>query len=167
MSRSGTNTRAHRQRNEVPGPVPGAGEFDKFLPLIDASVSPTEISAGRSPSKITAGAAGFGSGTLLVLIANNLPSGHPWKPWLVLLAPSVSIAVSVIYEWARAATHQHFRKRELNAIVERAKQSLQEALHNPSTSPDHRQQLTKKLEQLELHLVQADLETIKSMRLYH
>ena len=44
-------------------------------------------------SKVGAGAAGVGGGTLLVVIANNLREGNPLKPWLVLAAPSVSIFV--------------------------------------------------------------------------
>ena len=126
----------------------------------------SERENSKTPSKLPAGAAGAGSGTLLVLLANNLPDGNRWKSWLVLLAPSASIAVSVVYAWANAAIDRYFRKRELQTIIGQAKATLQEALGNSSTSSDHRQMLTKELEQLELLLVQTDMEKIKSLRMY-
>jgi hypothetical protein len=74
--------------------------------------------------------------------------------------------VSVIYGWAKAAIDRYFRKRELKAALKQAKQTLEEALLNSSTSSDHRQQLIKELEQLELLLVETDMEKIRSLRMY-
>jgi hypothetical protein len=74
--------------------------------------------------------------------------------------------VSVVYVWANAAIDRYFRKRELQTIIGQAKATLEEALGNSSTSADHRQMLTKELEQLELLLVQTDMEKIRSLRMY-
>jgi hypothetical protein len=120
----------------------------------------------RRSTRLGAGAAGAGGGTLLVLMANNLPSTHPWRSWLVLLAPSASVAVSALYTWATSSLDQYFRKRELRTLIQQAKATLQDALASSSTSSDHRQQLTKELEQLELLLVQTDMEKIKNLRMY-
>ena len=46
-------------------------------------------------------------------------------------------------------------------IVDRARITLQNALQNPATSEEHRRQLQKELEGLELLLVKADLDKIR------
>jgi hypothetical protein len=117
-------------------------------------------STGRS-LKVGAGAAGAGSGTLLVLLANNLHDGDPWKSWLVILAPSASIAISAIYGWVKTAIDRHAARQELSKVVDRAKVTLREALQNPATSEEHRQVLRKELEALELLLVKADVDKIR------
>jgi hypothetical protein len=117
-------------------------------------------STGRSV-RVDAGAAGAGSGTLLVLLANNMPTGNPWKSWLVIVAPSVSIAISVLYGWIKSSIDKRAAKQELEQLVDRARITLQTALQNPSTSEEHRRQLQKELEALELLLVKADLDKIR------
>jgi hypothetical protein len=124
------------------------------------STSRQIVPASRS-TRVGAGAAGAGSGTLLVLLANNLPEGSPWKSWLVILAPSVSIAISVLYGWSKASIDRRAARKELGQVVDRARFTLQKALENPSTSLEHRKQLQKELEGLELILVKADLDKIR------
>src|SRR5690349_18050372 len=120
-----------------------------------------EVVPGSKSQKVGAGAAGAGSGTLLVLLANNLPQGSPWKSWLVIIAPSISIAVSVIYGWIRTTLDKRAARKELGLVVSRARLTLQKAIENPATSEAHRQQLRKELEGLELILVKADLDKIR------
>jgi hypothetical protein len=124
------------------------------------STSRQVVPATRS-AKVGAGAAGAGSGTLLVLLANNLPVDSPWKSWLVIFAPSVSIAISVLYGWIKASLDRRAARKELAQVVDRAKLTLQKALENPATSQEHRRQLQKELEGLELILVKADLDKIR------
>lgn len=112
-------------------------------------------------ARVGAGAAGAGGGTLLVLLANNLPADSTWKSWLVIFAPSVSIAISVLYGWIKATLDKRAARKELAEVVDRAKLTLQQALENPATSQEHRKQLQKELEGLELILVKADLDKIR------
>lgn len=116
-------------------------------------------------SRLTAGAAGAGSGTLLVLLANNLPNTSPWKPWLVIAAPSASVFASLVWSKATIALETLLRKREFNALVTHAQATLDQALKSDTTSPEHRQKLKGELEQLQLLLVQSDVEKIKTLRL--
>jgi len=119
----------------------------------------TRVSGRNSDLKVGAGAAG--AGTLLVLLANNLPDSNAWKSWLVLLAPSASIAISTLYGWVKNAIDERANRRELADVVRRARITLDEALQNPSTSDEHRKQLQRELETLELLLVKADVEKIR------
>ncbi|SRR5712692_3310204 len=126
--------------------------------LTDPGVSGSERSTIRASA-----AAGAGTGTLLVLFANNLPDSHPWKKWLVLLAPSASISIGALYSLARRTLYNYLNHRELEALARQAKKTLLEALQNPSTSEEHRVQLRYELEQLEVLLVRADVERIKAL----
>ena len=88
-----------------------------------------------------------------MLLANNLPDHNPWKSWLVLLAPSISIGISVVYSWIRKAVDDSLESRKVNWFVIEAKQTLKEALENPNTSETHRKRLRTQLEELEMLLV--------------
>jgi ribosomal protein L29 len=129
-----------------------------------AAPSPARDSAG---SKVGAGAAGAGIGTLLILLANNLTNNNPWKSWLVIVAPSASVAVSAGYAWLRVALDDYLDKRELRRIIAQARQTLQEALGNSNTSESHKVQLRKELEKLEILLVKTDIARIRTLTRSH
>lgn len=117
-------------------------------------------------TSITASAAGAGSGTLLVLLANNLPAVNPWKSWLLIVAPSATIAIAFLWRALDAAVSRYLRKRELRSVVLQAQATLKAALENGNTSAQHRSKLKHELKQLELLLVQTDVEKIKALRVY-
>lgn len=112
-------------------------------------------------TKAGAGAAGAGSGTLLVLLANNLPDSNRWKSWLVLLAPSLTIAITVAYTWIRKYVDDYLDERRIKRFISEAKVTLREALENPNTSEAHRRKLRAQLEELELLLVRASIEKVR------
>jgi len=114
-----------------------------------------------SRTKAGAGAAGAGSGTLLVLLANNLPDHSPWKSWLVVLAPSVSIGISVIYSWVRKAVDDYLEARKVKRFVTEAQQTLKEALENTNTSEPHRKRVRAQLEEREMLLVTTSIQRVK------
>lgn len=114
-----------------------------------------------SSGKAGAGAAGAGSGTLLILLANNLPDKNPWKSWLVLLAPTLSVGISVLYVWIRKALDEYLGARKIERFVRDAKATLQEGLNNPNTSEAHRRKLRGQLEELELLVVNAKIQRVR------
>jgi hypothetical protein len=121
--------------------------------------------AVATTSKLQSGAAGAGGGTLLVLLANNLPQGHPWKSWLLLIAPSASVAIAVLAAWTRRYLETLLNRRELKSLILQSKETLRAALNNDQTSPEHKAELRKHLEELESLLVERDLERIKALSL--
>jgi len=112
-------------------------------------------------AKAGAGAAGAGSGTLLVLLANNLPDKSPWKSWLVLFAPTLSIAITISYGWARRSIEHYLDRRDLERLIRDAKGTLKEALENPNTSEEHRKQIRGELESLEMLLVKSNIDRLR------
>jgi hypothetical protein len=120
-------------------------------------------SAGSEKSRrsnLPAGAAGAGGGTLLVLLANNLPADNRWKPWLVLIAPSVSIGISTLWIWLKHEIEGWLAKRALRAWIIEARQTLDSALRNPLTSEEHKAQLRRELEKLEALLVKTAMNRV-------
>lgn len=109
----------------------------------------------RPDSKFGAGAAGAGGGTLLVLLARNLPDSHPWKSWLIIIAPSTTVFLSGVWLWLRALVTTRAGRLETERLIEQAKATLERGINNPLTSPEHRQTLRKKYEELELLQVEG------------
>jgi hypothetical protein len=119
------------------------------------------------PSKSTkstlAGAAGVGGGTLLALLANNLPTSSPWRSWLVLIAPSASVGLSAVFVLLRRYIDARIKDKRLKTLIQRARETLEMALRNPATSEEQKKALMSELERLERLLVQSDLSKIEAL----
>jgi hypothetical protein len=98
------------------------------------------------------------------VIAAHLPDNDAARPWLLYLAPSVSIVLSAIWIWVQVEIGNRFRDKEVHQLFEKARGTLQEALANPNTSPEHRQTLQKQLEDLEMLSVRRVMDRIKSLK---
>lgn len=130
-------------------------------PAID---NETPVHNSRSPRPdVGAGAAGVGMGTLLALMANNLPSGNPWKTCLVVLAPAVSVAISVVYRWITLALEAFLSRRALQREVYEARNILQESLQSADISQEHKKQLQNVLFELQMILLKFNMEKIRQM----
>lgn len=127
-------------------------------------ISRDDMSEGKQPVA-SAGLAGAGGGTLLTIIANSLPEGSVWKPWVLYLAPSFAVLLSAIWLWTQRQIASHFREREVSDLFQRAKNTLEAALRNPNTTPEHRTRLQKQLEELEMLDVGRVVDRIKSLRM--
>lgn len=112
-------------------------------------------------SKAGAGAAGAGGGTLLVMLANTL--SNPWKSWLIVDSPSVSIILSALWLWCQVGIANYVQDLKLKQLVRSTKAILLEALDNPNTSDDHREAIRKRLEELELIIADRQMKQIRSL----
>lgn len=116
----------------------------------------TRATPNSSGKKTSAGLAGAGGGTLLVLIANTLPD--PWNKILASLAPTFSIALA----WVLVFLYQYVESKRIDLWVARATRTLEKALANPHTGEEHKEFLRHKLEELEVIQTNTDFELIKS-----
>jgi hypothetical protein len=89
-------------------------------------------------SKASAGVAGVGGGTLLVVLASSLPENSRVRLWLTLIAPFLSVALTVIWLRAQVEIVTYMKNRKMKILGERARGVLQEALKNPNTSSSSR-----------------------------
>jgi hypothetical protein len=96
-----------------------------------------------------AGAAGVSGGTLLVLLAQNLPDDNPAKSWLLILAPSATLAVAYVWARLRFALDDYLAQRSARSTFSQARTTLHEILNDPRTTEDHKTDVRKELKQLE------------------
>jgi hypothetical protein len=105
---------------------------------------------------VAATAAGAGSGTLVALIANNLSDNNWLKPWLVLIAPSISIASGAIWVWLQAKFVNYVKEYEFKLFVAQAIKTIDEALKDPNLTEEKLLELRK----MRNELTQAKIERI-------
>ena len=114
-------------------------------------------------SRTPAGLAGAGGGTLIAVIASSLDD--PLKQWLLFAAPSISILLSGIWIWAQVTIGNYFRDKEVKLLISNAKETLEDALKNESTSDEHKEKLRDKLEKLELIDVDRLITRVDSLKI--
>ena len=120
-----------------------------------------EKNADRSRSN--AGLAGAGGGTLVAVIANELPESNLLKVPLIYCAPSISLILTMIWVWLQVRIASYFREREVKNLVEDLRNELETKLKDPNLSEDSRAQLQKELEELNLISVQRLKERLQSL----
>lgn len=117
----------------------------------------------KSSERVIAGATGAGSGTLLVILANNLPETSPWKSWLVIIAPSISVLAGGLYHWCKEKIVEHFQQRDFVTAIEQARQTLEKSLRNPATTEEHKKELQANLEKLEKLEANAKMKKVEAL----
>ena len=116
--------------------------------------SPTDIQ--QRQARVAATAAGAGSGTLVALIANKLSDDNWLKPWLVLIAPSISVTFSAIWVWLQTKFVNYIKEYEFKLLVAQAIKTIDEALQDPNLSQERVLELIKMRDELS----QAKIERI-------
>lgn len=112
----------------------------------------------NSTSNYPAHAVGIGGGTLLVLLANNLPDNYIYKSWFMIIAPTCSIFISTSLTWLKNQIQNTIKKRNIEKSFLEIKKRITEALNNPLTSEEHKKELKMELEAIE----KLQIETIKA-----
>jgi hypothetical protein len=105
-------------------------------------------------SKNSAGLAGAGSGTLVSVVANQLPDTNVLKVPLLYCAPSLSIVIALVLVWVQVRIVSYFREKEVKNLVEITRREIKKSLEDQSISKEHRDQLQKELEDLNMLSVQ-------------
>lgn len=134
-----------------------------------ASVTTGENSSSNESEQrqngVAATAAGAGSGTLVALIANNLSDNNGLKPWLVLIAPSISIASGAIWVWLQAKFVNYVREYEFKFLVAQAIKTIDEALKDPNLTEEKLQELKKMRNELTQAKIKRIMAKFKSIQI--
>jgi hypothetical protein len=106
-------------------------------------------------SRAAAHTAGAGTGTLMVILANNLPEGK-WKHMVAAAAPTLAIGISSGLVWIRAFMEKRRlekQRREEARIADEyfnnAMDTIEEALSKPNLTEERRNELEQKRQLLE------------------
>ncbi len=121
------------------------------------------IPFGRRTVAVQSGVAGSFIGTVLVAVANRLPDSNPWKFWLLLLTPVLSVSITGLVSWVTVEIQGLVRQHRLASLSTQLKTDLEHALASSLTSPEHRDQLRGELERLERLLVKSALSKVESL----
>jgi hypothetical protein len=117
--------------------------------------------SGVERGTATAGAGGIGGGTLLVVIANWLPSDHWARDLLIWAAPAASVTLTGIWLWVQRRVPELYKERKQQKVIAKAKHTLTQGIENPHTSDAHRANLRSELEAIEVLEAQAHVERVR------
>jgi hypothetical protein len=123
---------------------------------------PTRQKTSNASKSVRSGAgiAGASGGTIIALVANNLPPSNGWRPWLILIAPSVSVAIGGVVIWANRILEEYLNNKRKRILFERLKKTIQTALASPNTSDTHKSELRAQLEKIEKLQFESDFELL-------
>jgi hypothetical protein len=108
---------------------------------------------------LQAGIAGAGGGTLLILIADTIPESWGVKPFLIYLAPTISIVLSVFWLWIKKRYADYNRNKKLDLALK----ELEKFMNDPATSQDHKEQLRRSREQIQLAVVTKRMKDVEKL----
>ena len=123
----------------------------------------TQSSNTQQPTSTSASIAGAGGGTLLVLLANNLPDTYALKSWLVIIAPSVSIVLSLFWKYISRKSNAYFKVKKVERSKKLLLQKIENALQNGIISEKEAAMLKKKMREIELQSIDNLANKIKSI----
>jgi len=126
------------------------------------------ISKEKKDAQTNAGLAGAGSGTLVALIANQLPDSNVIKPILHLSAPSISILVVGLWVWLKVKIANYVRDREVDILIKKAKNTLEKEIANPHITEEYRLILVKQLEDINainINRIKSRIEALEIVRI--
>jgi hypothetical protein len=84
-------------------------------------------------------------GTLLVLLANNLPANSPWRTVLLYVAPSVSVLTGAAWWWIQLKVANWLRDREFASILRDGQATLRRQLAE-ATDPAEKAKIEQRLQ---------------------
>lgn len=106
---------------------------------------------------VGAGAAGGGVGTIVAAMANSLPETSGWRTMLIVGAPVITVAVSGVWLFLKAAYIDPFvnerKHRAADAAMDKvladARANAARVQADPNASPEHKRDVQKMVEELE------------------
>ncbi|WP_448701828.1 hypothetical protein ACFGVR_06200 [Mucilaginibacter sp. AW1-3] len=105
-----------------------------------------------SPNKsnLQAGVAGAGGGTLILLLAKNLPDTNEYKSWLLIIAPSVAVGLSAFWKWLSNYIDNYLKRRKAEQLKDKLREESERALTSPHIPQDQKDIIKAKLAEFEL-----------------
>ena len=124
-----------------------------------------ENNTSQNNSNLQAGVAGAGGGTLLVLLANNLPDSNIYKSWLIITAPTVAVGLSAFWKWIIKRVDKYLKKRKAEELKLRLRTDIEKALKNPNISKEEKATMQKKLAAFEQQNIDSLAKAVASIEM--
>lgn len=107
-----------------------------------------EVFGSEPDDRLGANAAGAASGTILAVIAQNLPEGSQLRIWLLLLAPTVSMVVSGVWLWLKNSLEERIHQKEKDQLFRRLNETILRSMEDPNLASDYKEYLREQLGEL-------------------
>ena len=119
---------------------------------------------GSPPDKQESGgvipaAAGATGGTALIAVIATLSDDNPYKPWLLLATPALTVGLSGVFWFCKRELIRYGRRRQVKGVVGK----ITEALSNPLTSAAHKRKMREKLEAIEFQEIQNTISELQNI----
>lgn len=109
----------------------------------------------------SAGVAGAGGGTLLVLIASKLSDGDPLKIVLLAIAPTTTLIFRGATLWLQKRIYERYQKYELRRTIEQARKTLDQALKDPHLRAKERIRLISMRKELDTMYLESQIKHVR------
>lgn len=106
---------------------------------------PSGSGGSRVPANLDSATAGASLGTVIALLANNLPDTYWFKSWLIILAPIIAVGVSTLAAWGKRWYTRKSHKQELEDSLDFAEEYLSSIIRRRSSTPSEREYAKEKL----------------------
>lgn len=119
----------------------------------------------KPSSNLKANVAGVGGGTVLCLLANNLSEDNIYKSWLLILAPTVAVALSVFWKWLTERADNYLKKRKVNELKAALRTEIKNAMSDPNIPADQKAIMQSKLAAFEQQNIDTLMKSFSSIEI--
>ncbi|HEY1166358.1 MAG TPA: hypothetical protein VGE90_14360 [Chitinophaga sp.] len=112
----------------------------------------------------TSNLAGAGGGTLLLMLAKNIPDPSEIKSWLIILAPSVSVFLAWLWRLAGKKYDKFQKVREAKKLADLLYKDIDVALMDPSISEEEKEKLRRDKSAIKLEKIASMARKLKSIQ---
>jgi len=116
--------------------------------------------------KLGAGVFAAGTGTILVAIANILPEENTWKPWLIILSPSVSVIANILGLWLQQFIVSYIKNFEESRKLDDLVNTIDKYLSDSNLTSEFKDHLLRSKEQAQLTVINRKLNDLKQSSEY-
>ncbi|MCS3795163.1 hypothetical protein [Niastella sp. OAS944] len=124
-----------------------------------------ENKTSKNNTNLQAGVAGAGGGTLLLLLANNLSDANIYKSWMIIIAPSTAVGLSVFWKWLTKSVDKYLKRRKTKELKSKLRTDIENALQNPNIPAEEKVAMQKKLAAFEQQNIDALTKAVAAIEL--
>jgi hypothetical protein len=81
---------------------------------------------------------GGGLGVFIASAAQNLEPGHPYRGWLISLAPGIAVGVTAVARFVDGGFRRWSKRRQMRQAIADVERMLKSRIDDPATSEEHR-----------------------------
>jgi hypothetical protein len=116
---------------------------------------PSQLTSAKTLKNNIDNIAGAGGGMLLVSLAQNLPEENPYKSWLIILAPALTLFIKYIWNFLSPEVSSFVKKIKVKRARNQLIAQIDKLLNDSTISEERKNSLREKREQVKLSTVEA------------